>query len=63
MKVPWPLLSLLRRLMGLSLVLLRAIGLLLTSDWAEEEELLRLRLRGLDIVVVDVDVDVVSSCW
>lgn len=56
-------LSLLRRLMGLSLVLLRAIGLLLTSDWVEEEELLRLRLRGLDIVVVDVDVDVVSSCW
>jgi hypothetical protein len=33
-----------------SLVLLRTIGLLLTSDCAEEEESLRLRLRGLDIV-------------
>jgi hypothetical protein len=30
--------------------LLRAIWLLLASDWVEEEELLRLRLRELDIV-------------
>jgi hypothetical protein len=66
MKVPRPLLSLLRRLMEPSLVSLRAIGLLLTSDCAEEEELLRLRLRGLDIVedgwcfvckIVDADAD------
>lgn len=36
--------------MPLSLVLLRAIALLLASDCAEEEELLRLMLSGLDIV-------------
>jgi hypothetical protein len=52
MNVPRLLLSLLRRLVPLSLVLLRDSGmawLLLASDWAEEEELLRLRLRELDI--------------
>ena len=49
MKLPWPLLSLLRRLTGLSL-LLRARGLVLPSDCVEEEELLRLRTVWLDIV-------------
>jgi len=56
MKVPWPLLSLLRRLTLPSLVLLRAVALLLASDWAEEEELLRLRLSELDIAEIVVDI-------
>ena len=53
MKLPWPLLSLLRRLTALSL-LLRACGLLLPSECVEEEELLRLRTVWLDIAVVVV---------
>jgi len=56
MKVPWPLLSLLRRLTLPSLVLLRAVALLLASDWAEEEELLRLRPSELDIAEIVVDI-------
>lgn len=57
-------------MLPLSLVLLRVIWLLLASDCAEEEELLRLRLRELDIVegwlvfgflVGDVKCDVVCS--
>ena len=50
MKVPWPLLSLLRRLTVLSL----ARGMVLPSDCVEEEELLRLRTVWLDIVGVVV---------
>lgn len=53
MKLPWPLLSLLRRLMVLSL-LLRARGVVLPSDCVEEEELLRLRTVWLDIACVVV---------
>jgi hypothetical protein len=53
MKLPWPLLSLLRRLTVLSL-LLRARGMVLPSDCVEEEELLRLRTVWLGIVCVVV---------
>lgn len=53
MKLPWPLLSLLRRLTALSL-LLRARGMVLPSECVEEEELLRLRTVWLDIAVVVV---------
>jgi hypothetical protein len=54
MKLPWPLLSLLRRFMVLSL-LLRARGVVLPSDCVEEEEeLLRLRTVWLGIVCVVV---------
>jgi hypothetical protein len=49
MKLPGPLLSLLRRLMVLSL-LLRVCMLVLPSDCVDADELLRLRVFWLDIV-------------
>lgn len=60
MKVPWPLLSLLRRLMMPSL--LRAGGLLLLSDWAEEVELLRLSVAWLDMAAVSVVEALLVGC-
>jgi len=66
MKLPWPLLSLLRRLTALS-SLLRARGLVLPSDCVEDEELLRLRTVWLDIVCIvvvgDVGVVVDGLVW
>jgi hypothetical protein len=49
MKLPGPLLSLLRRLMVLSL-LLRVRMLVLPSDCVDADELVRLRVVWLDIV-------------
>lgn len=62
MKLVWPLLSLLRLFVVLSL-LLRVRGMVLPSDCAEEEELLRLRTVWLDIASVVVVVVVVVVGW
>jgi hypothetical protein len=48
MNEPWPLLSLLRRLLVLSLLLV--LELVLPSDCVEEDDLLRLRTVWLNIV-------------